>query len=1225
MSATDSSAQTQEIKKPKHKSYRMADDSAADCLFERLRLHQQRAPDSTEVARAITARINSRLTSHDKHVRQSTLDKLWNKQSGAIQMLLSILESSRDTPTSTYITSILREVLCLKQGKGKKTSVQIEAPPPNRKKENKKSGKENKAPLNKKVNNLARQQCAQHFISLNGSQSLLRTLIATHSKRDGNVGTELMLQDLVWILASLAPRANNLIRQQCVQDFISIKGTQVIIKRVIGTMHDKRDRHSGTELILQDLIWILAPLSSRDSKFAMKVRMLGCVRTMHLILKGHFTDNKLIFPLLVIMKQLAKNVVTTSILIRDGVIATYERVLVSLGFIPTARLRLCLDAIDYFSKNKVCCMQIVKTGLSSVLLRVFDRWDRYEGRMRLKICAHILQTLQHLCNIKAGRRALCTKKHVQTLHRFCSQCPDEPEFDGLLARVCSVITLCLKHQALPVPASSPASFNLSPILKGTNTSWPCHEDEEDAANSDSKTINSDLDDDGPDSDIEGDEFADIDFEDGEIKTDANDEEKVHTRSGDSLQSALWINPNEREIEDLKKYFIYFKEFGSYNKQVRLVKSRSNSRGSILEDFLSSQSGSNRVMPTLNLSLTAVLGSTDYDSITGSSHTTSFFQGYNKIQESSSSTSYSSLKIHKDISKYSTFAVVYSTISSRVRSVIPFVKVAYPDMMGGQGSNQPEPLNKMERSACRTKLLSCVDRAINPEAYMNEVVYDLDQLCSSNVINVDTTLQKSFSSDSLFLSNNDEQEITKVNTFSSRLSFESRFESGNLRKAIQVGPREYELILMPDVNSNKRHQWFYFEVRNMQQGRPYIFNIVNCEKSDSQFNFGMKPVMYSVKEAVMGKAGWVRAGSDICYYKNSYHYANQKNHNKCYLTVTFNIEFPHTNDVCYLAYHFPFTYSMMLARIWEWSLQMPSGAYLRAEPLCYSLNNNEIPLLTISAEDTSTNPIVEREIIFLTARVHPGESNASWVMDGTLDCLLGASTAAAALRAKYVFKIVPMLNVEGVINGCHRCGLTNEDLNRRWCKPNPVLHPSIYHTKGLIEYLVRVWKKPPLVYCDYHGHSRKKNVFFYGCAGAESWCSNDRLVQDEPVNYLMLPALMHRISPAFALGSCSFRVERERESTARVTVWRHLGVTRSYTMEASFCGFDRGPFKGFHLNTQHLQSVGSDFCEALNGLNDTVANVDIQLTKDLNGEAAVDSEQGSGSDSVLKTDSDEDFD
>lgn len=61
---------------------------------------------------------------------------------------------------------------------------------------------------------------------------------------------------------------------------------------------------------------------------------------------------------------------------------------------------------------------------------------------------------------------------------------------------------------------------------------------------------------------------------------------------------------------------------------------------------------------------------------------------------------------------------------------------------------------------------------------------------------------------------------------------------------------------------------------------------------------------------------------------------------------------------------------------------------------------------------------------------------------------------------------------------------------------------MFDIQGLIEYLVRVWKKSPLVYCDYHGHSRKKNVFFYGCAGAESWCSSDRLVPDEPVKYLV---------------------------------------------------------------------------------------------------------------------------
>ena len=45
-----------------------------------------------------------------------------------------------------------------------------------------------------------------------------------------------------------------------------------------------------------------------------------------------------------------------------------------------------------------------------------------------------------------------------------------------------------------------------------------------------------------------------------------------------------------------------------------------------------------------------------------------------------------------------------------------------------------------------------------------------------------------------------------------LNFESRFECGNLRKAIHVGGRQYDLILSPDINSDKHHQWFYFQVK-----------------------------------------------------------------------------------------------------------------------------------------------------------------------------------------------------------------------------------------------------------------------------------------------------------------------------------------------------------------------------------------------------------------------------
>lgn len=58
----------------------------------------------------------------------------------------------------------------------------------------------------------------------------------------------------------------------------------------------------------------------------------------------------------------------------------------------------------------------------------------------------------------------------------------------------------------------------------------------------------------------------------------------------------------------------------------------------------------------------------------------------------------------------------------------------------------------------------------------------------------------------------------------------------------------------------------------------------------------------------------------------------------------------------------------------------------------------------------------RPLIFLSARVHPGETNASWVMKGTLEFLMGTSPLAASLREAYIFKIVPMLNPDGVVNG-----------------------------------------------------------------------------------------------------------------------------------------------------------------------------------------------------------------
>ena len=65
------------------------------------------------------------------------------------------------------------------------------------------------------------------------------------------------------------------------------------------------------------------------------------------------------------------------------------------------------------------------------------------------------------------------------------------------------------------------------------------------------------------------------------------------------------------------------------------------------------------------------------------------------------------------------------------------------------------------------------------------------------------------------------------------------------------------------------------------------------------------------------------------------------------------------------------------------------------------------------------PLCDKPIVVLTGRVHPGETNSSWIMEGILNFLTGDSPEAEEIRNHFIFKIIPMLNVEGVINGCHR--------------------------------------------------------------------------------------------------------------------------------------------------------------------------------------------------------------
>jgi len=69
-----------------------------------------------------------------------------------------------------------------------------------------------------------------------------------------------------------------------------------------------------------------------------------------------------------------------------------------------------------------------------------------------------------------------------------------------------------------------------------------------------------------------------------------------------------------------------------------------------------------------------------------------------------------------------------------------------------------------------------------------------------------------------------------------------------------------------------------------------------------------------------------------------------------------------------------------------------------------------------------------------------------MLEGSLKMLMSDSPLAKELRKHFIFKVVPMLNPDGVIHGNYRCSLLGCDLNRKWQSPNKFLHPTIYHTK-----------------------------------------------------------------------------------------------------------------------------------------------------------------------------------
>lgn len=201
-----------------------------------------------------------------------------------------------------------------------------------------------------------------------------------------------------------------------------------------------------------------------------------------------------------------------------------------------------------------------------------------------------------------------------------------------------------------------------------------------------------------------------------------------------------------------------------------------------------------------------------------------------------------------------------------------------------------------------------------------------------------------------------------------LEFNSRFENGNLGKAIKVSRTEYNLLVSEDYNTSGHYQWFYFKTKSkLPAGTAICFKILNMLKPTSLYPVGFKPFAFSLKNFhEKGKIklmkvhligiGWQPVGTDISYNQNTIVrkklFENKEIELGHFYSLSWKYTFEYSDDEVYFAQFPPYTFSNLLNYLKEIKERPGIEKILKMHVLCKTLGKNRCPMLTIT-ENAST--------------------------------------------------------------------------------------------------------------------------------------------------------------------------------------------------------------------------------------------------------------------------------
>lgn len=371
-----------------------------------------------------------------------------------------------------------------------------------------------------------------------------------------------------------------------------------------------------------------------------------------------------------------------------------------------------------------------------------------------------------------------------------------------------------------------------------------------------------------------------------------------------------------------------------------------------------------------------------------------------------------------------------------------------------------------------------------------------------------------------------------------LIFSADFESGNLGTVYKISNNFYEINMLPDPTKQYSATWFLFKIDRIPPGE-YTFIVNGFFRNAQLHNLGVQPTIYSTNKAMNGK-GWFRVGHKLnfwCTNKDPY----------CQIwALRFSIKIDRC-DTIYLSYLYPYTYSMLIF-------------YLKSNPiqfscLCRTLGGIDLPMIFWDADFRSFKSheqIIRQQyltlscrkpLIIIASRLHPGESNSSFAMEGFLDQLFVRNSK---LLTTCSFLILPMMNPDGVVCGYYRPQLNGIDMNRSWKTPSPKSNPEVFSVIKLCDSLSHGRKI--LFLLDFHGHTAQCNAFTYSV-------KNSRVKYNQYQG--VFTEILGRYCSFFSVKDSCSMLPKDYPSTMRVALHQRYQIPFAYTLEMSFGGINMG--------------------------------------------------------------------